>query len=102
MERIEIRRGDTLQLGVVLTDQNGETFTPAPGQKLMLSVGIAGSPMFTVPVVDGVAGIRHEDTKSISPGEYRFDVRLYDADKTLVATPIYGEFAVLEVVNDDI
>ena len=99
---IEIRQGDTLRLDITITN-NGEPFVPTE-EKIVFSVGHGRgfSPLFTCPVINGVAEITHEDTKDISPGQYYFDLRVYSADKKLVATPLYGEFNILGVVNGDI
>lgn len=100
METLEIWRGDTLCLTVALTDGEGQPFVPAPGQQVVFAAGWPGEPLVTAPVQDGKATLRHEDTARLLPAEYSFDVRVYDEDKTLVATPIFGKFIVREVVND--
>ena len=100
MQTIEVRQGDTVQLTLNLTD-NGQPFVP-DGEKIVFSVGRYKDLLFSLEAVDGVVKIPHERTREMNPGEYKFDVRVYDADKTLVATPVVGAFRVLEVVNHDL
>lgn len=98
---IKIRKGDTLRLDITLTN-NGEPFEPT-NEQVVFAVGKGvSSPLFTCPVVEGVAQITHEQTKSLPCGTYKFDVRVYNANKELVATPLFGDFKLLEVVNGDI
>lgn len=97
---LQIYRGDTLRLTVTLTDGQGQPFEPAEGQQVVFSVGWPGRPLLTVPVTDGAASLTHQDTARLPAAEYCFDVRVYDAAKTLVATPIFGQIAVKEAVND--
>lgn len=102
MTPIKIRQGDTLRLDVTLTN-NGEPFVPT-NEQIVFAVGYGSGvpPIFTCPVIDGVAQITHEQTKDLKVANYYYDLRVYDASKLLVATPLYGTFAVLGVVNSDI
>lgn len=97
---IDIFQGDTVQLTLELTE-NGEPFVPA-GEKIVFTVGRYKTTLFSIEAQDGVVRIPHQSTKDLSPGEYKFDVRIYDAAKTLVATPAVGILRVLEVVNRDL
>lgn len=97
---LDVRKGDTVQLNLKITN-NGEPFTP-DGEKIVFSVGRTSSPIFSVEAEDNVVKIPHEKTRNLASGDYKFDVRIYDANKTLVATPIVGVFRVLEVVNVDL
>lgn len=99
---IKIRKGDTLRLDITLTN-NGEPFEPT-NEQVVFAVGRGhrSPPLFICPIVDGVAQITHDQTKDLPVAKYTYDLRVYDADKRLVATPLYGEFEVLEVVNGDI
>lgn len=97
---LDVRKGDTVQLNLKITN-NGEPFSP-DGEKIVFSVGRTSSPIFSIEAVDGVVKIPHDKTKGLASGDYKFDVRIYDADKSLVATPIVGVFRVLEVVNVDL
>lgn len=100
---IELRKGDTAQIEVSLTTDDGQPFIPVD-EVVMFSVGKKYSKKvyFSVPVEDEIANLTHEMTNSLSPGEYVYDVRVYNDDKTLVATPLYGDFIVKEVANDDL
>lgn len=98
---IEIRKGDTLRLDITLTN-NGEPFIPVDEQIVFAVGNGVSSPLFTCPVVEGVAQITHEQTKSLPCRTYKFDVRVYNANKELVATPLFGDFKLLEVVNNDL
>lgn len=101
MNTIEIRKGDTIQLNLNIT-VNGEPFVPTD-EKIVFSVGSQNRPLFSIPADENVVKISHEMTNKLSVGkEYQFDVRVYNASKTLVATPIFGQFKVLGVVNDDL
>lgn len=100
MDILQIYRGDTLRLTVTLTDSGGKPFVPAEGQQVVFSVGWPGEVLVAVPVTEGAANLTHQDTARLLPNEYCFDVRVYNADKTLVATPIFGKFIVKEAVND--
>lgn len=97
-----MHKGDTVQVQVNLTN-NGEPFVPDTEQ-VVFAVGrtFGGNPLFSVAVVDGAANITHEMTRCIPVGKYKFDVRVYTKDKTLVATPCYGDFELLEVVNNEL
>lgn len=100
--KIEMYKGDTLRLDVTLTN-NGEPFVPTDEQVVFaVGHGHGSPPLFTSPVVEGVAQITHDQTKSLSAGSYCYDLRVYDADKKLVATPLFGEFVLLEVVNGEL
>ena len=100
--KIQMYKGDTIQVGISLTN-NGEPFIPTT-EKIVFSVGknIGGNPIFSVESSDGIAYITHEMTKSMSPGNYKYDVRVYTENKSLVATPCYGDFELLGVVNNGI
>ena len=100
--KIEMYKGDTLRLDVTLTN-NGEPFVPTDEQVVFaVGYGHGSPPLFTSLVVEGVAQITHDQTKDILAGSYCYDLRVYDADKKLVATPLFGEFILLEVVNNGI
>lgn len=98
--KIEMRKGDTIQIEVSLTN-NGEPFVP-DGELVVFSVGraLCRNPIFTTPVIDGVAYITHNMTADMRVGLYKYDVRVYTSDKTLVSTPCYGDFELLGVVNN--
>lgn len=98
---ISMHKGDTLRLDVSLTN-NGEPWTPT-NEFIVFSVGFGyNSPAFSVPVIDGVGQITHEQTKDLPPGNYKYDLRVYNSNKELVATPLFGSFIILGVVNNDI
>lgn len=101
MTTIDVRRGDTVQLNLTITN-NGEPFVPQNGERIVFSVGRFGSKEFSIDAENSVVKIPHEKTRRLPVGEHKFDVRIYDASKQLVATPIVGVFNVLEVVNGDI
>lgn len=91
-----------MRLDVTLTN-NGEPFVPTDEQVVFaVGYGHGSPPLFTSLVVEGVAQITHDQTKGISAGSYCYDLRVYDADKKLVATPLFGEFVLLEVVNGEL
>ena len=101
---ITMYQGDTMEVTVEITeivDGEERPWTPT-NETVMLSVGNPGNPIFQRPVVDGVARIEHEDTQTMMPNEYVFDVRVYDPNYNLVATPLVGIFNLLEVVNHEL
>lgn len=100
MQTIEVRQGDTVQLTLALTE-NGRPFVPDQ-EKIVFSVGRYKELLFSLEAADGTVKIPHETTREMNPGEYKFDVRVYDQNKNLVATPVVGAFRVLEVVNHDL
>lgn len=100
METLEIRQGDTVQLKLNLTE-NGQPFVPA-AEKVVFTVGRLSEVLFSMEAEGGVVKIPHEITNRLTPETYKFDVRVYDAAKTLVATPVVGSIRVLEVVNHDL
>nr|WP_317402620.1 hypothetical protein [uncultured Gemmiger sp.] len=100
MTTLEIRQGDTVQLNLNLTE-NGEPFVPAE-EKVVFTLARFDDVLFSLEAEDGVVRIPHEKTDKLTPGTYKFDVRVYNADKTLVATPVVGEIQVTEVVNHDL
>lgn len=101
MNTLEFRKGDTIQLSLSIT-ANGEPFVPTD-EKIVFSVGGPDRPLFSIQADGNIVKIPHEKTNRLVPGkEYRFDVRIYNAAKTLVATPIFGVVRVLEVVNNDL
>ncbi len=98
---LEVYRGDTMQLTIRLTN-GGEPFTPTD-EKVVFTVGRYKEVQFSLEADgEGVVRIPHEQTNALTPGEYKFDVRVYDGAKTLVATPVVGTLRVLEVVNHDL
>ena len=101
MTAIEVHKGDTVQLNLTITN-NGEPFVPQNGEQIVFSVGRFGLKSFSVHAEDNIVKISHDLTKDMAPGSYNYDLRIYDAAKNLVATPIVGAFKVLGVVNDDI
>ena len=98
--KISMYKGDTVAIQVSLTNNN-EPWTPTT-EKVVFSVGrtLGGNPVFTADVQNGVAYITNEMTKDMQPGTYKFDVRVYTENKLLVATPCYGDFELLGVVNN--
>lgn len=100
MNVIEIRRGDTIQLNLDITN-NGKPFVPE-NEKIVFSVGRTGKVIFYIEAKNNVINISHENTKDMPIGDYKFDIRIYDESKTLVATPVVGIFRILEVVNDEL
>lgn len=100
MQTIEVRQGDTVQLNLALTE-NGQPFVPRE-ERIVFSVGRYKDLLFSLEAVDNTVKIPHEKTQTLNPGEYKFDVRVYDQNKNLVATPVVGVFRVLEVVNHDL
>ncbi len=100
MQTIEVRQGDTVQLNLALTE-NGQPFVPQE-ERIVFSVGRYKDLLFSLEAVDNTVKIPHEKTQALNPGEYKFDVRVYDQNKNLVATPVVGVFRVLEVVNHDL
>lgn len=99
---IELRKGDTIRIKITLTN-NGQPFVPT-NEVVVFSVGkkYSNKVYFSVTAEDGMVNLTHEMTNSLSSGEYIYDVRVYNQEKTLVATPLYGDFIVKEVVNDDL
>lgn len=100
MATIEIRKGDTVQLNLDIKN-DGKPFVP-DGEKIVFSVGRYGEKEFSLEAENNVVLIPHSLTNELSVGVYEFDVRVYDVDKTLVATPIVGRLSVLGVVNNDL
>ena len=100
MQTIEVRQGDTVQLNLALTE-NGQPFVPQE-ERIVFSVGRYKDLLFSLEAGDNTVKIPHEKTQALNPGEYKFDVRVYDQNKNLVATPVVGVFRVLEVVNHDL
>lgn len=100
MQTIEMRQGDTIQLRLDLT-VNGQPFVPDK-EKIVFSVGRHKDLVFSLDVVDGVVKIPHEKTRDLNPADYRFDIRIYDEGKNLVATPVVGVFRILDVVNHEL
>lgn len=100
MNVIEIRRGDTIQLNLNITN-NGKPFVPE-NEKIVFSVGRYGKILFSIEAINNVIKIPYEDTSDLEIGKYKFDIRIYNSEKTLVATPVVGEFIVSEVVNDEL
>ena len=101
---ITMYQGDTMEVTVEITEiADGEErpWTPT-NETVMLSVGNPRNPIFQRPVVDGVARIEHEDTQTMMPNNYKFDVRVYDPNYNLVATPIIGDFVLLDVINREL
>lgn len=97
MKIIEIRKGDTVQLNLTITN-NGEPFIPE-NEKIVFSVGKMGKINFSIEAKDNIIKIPHEMTENLLVGDYKFDIRIYDVNKTYVATPIVGIFRISEVVN---
>lgn len=98
---ITIRKGDTIEIEVELS-MNGELFVPQE-EIVEFSVGFGkNKPFFICPVINGVAHITHEQTRNMECGNYKYDVRVYTKDKILVATPIFGVFKIVEVINNEI
>ena len=100
MQTNYVRQGDTVQLKLALTE-NGQPFVPQE-ERIVFSVGRYKDLLFSLEAVDNTVKIPHEKTQALNPGEYKFDVRVYDQNKNLVATPVVGVFRVLEVVNHDL
>lgn len=104
MQTIEIRQGDTVQLKLNLTE-NGQPFVPDQ-EKIVFTLSRHGKALFSLTAEDGVFRIPHELTRDLKPlrgvDEYKFDVRVYDPNRNMVATPVVGVFRVLEVVNHDL
>lgn len=101
MTTIEVYKGDTVQINLQITN-NGEPFVPQNGEQIVFSVGRLGQVSFSIAAENNVVKIPHDKTDALQVGVYKFDVRIYDAAKTLVATPVVGAFRVLGVVNDDL
>ncbi len=101
---IQIVRGDTKDLKISIT-QNGQPFVPTT-EKIVLTVKKtynANDPaLIQKEVVNGIVKIAHEDTVNLGYGEYVFDVRIYNPDKSVVSTPIVGTLEITKVVNNDI
>lgn len=100
MVTVEIRKGDTVQLDLDIKS-DGQQFVPDK-EKIVFSVGRFGKKEFSVEAENSIVLLPHSLTNALSIGTYDFDVRVYDANKALVATPIIGRFSVLGVVNDDL
>ena len=101
---ITMYQGDTMEIMVDITEiVNGEERPWKPtNETVMLSIGVPGNVLLQREVVDGTARIEHEDTQTMTPKKYDFDVRIYDPDYHLVATPIIGKFQLLGVVNREL
>lgn len=97
MNIIEVRKGDTVQLNLTITN-NGEPFVPDK-EKIVFSVGKMGKINFSIEAENNVVKISHDMTNDLLIGDYKFDIRIYDENKSLVATPIVGIFRISEVVN---
>lgn len=101
---ITMYQGDTMEVTVEITeivDGEERPWTPT-NETVMLSVGNPGNPIFKRPVEGGVVRIEHEDTQTMMPNNYKFDVRVYDPNYNLVATPIIGDFILLDVINREL
>lgn len=99
--KITMYQGDTMEVAIEITeivDGVEQPWTPT-NETVMLSVGSQNNPIFFRPVINGIAFIEHEDTQNMSPGNYKFDVRVYDVEYNLVATPLAGDFVLLGVIN---
>ena len=96
---IVMYRGDTEDFKIRFMDKNtGLPWTPTD-ETVMLSVGYFHDPLIMIPVVDGVARFEHEHTQDMRPGNYTYDIRIYDENLTLVNTVGTYNFTLLEVVN---
>ena len=95
---IRIRKGDTVQIAIALQN-NGEPFIPQ-GETVVFSVGDGKNPpLISKSAHDNAVFLTHEETNALAVGMYLYDVRVYDQSKALVATPCYGNFQILGVVN---
>ena len=98
---IQIYKGDTVKIEISL-ENNGQPFVPTT-ETVVFSIGDGNpSPIISKNAADNVVILTHEETKALEIGMYSYDVRVYDQDKTLVATPCYGNLKVLGVVNNDL
>lgn len=99
---ISFFKGDTQQVSVSFKN-NEEPWTPT-NELVVFAVGKSKDdvPLFTAPVVNGVANITHKMTKDLTEGKYNYDVRVYTESKSFVATACYGDFELLGVVNDEL
>lgn len=103
---LKINRGDTVSIAVNLFIDNA-AYTPTEGETVVFSVkeklGDSEPILLQRNVENGVLHLTHEDTKSLSCDRtYHYDVRLYNADKSKVLTPIIDQLKVCEVVNCDL
>lgn len=101
---VAMYQGDTMEISIEITEViNGEEqpWTPT-NETVMFSVGTTNNILFQREVINGKTRIEHEDTQDIAPDTYDFDVRVYDAEYNLVATPLVGKFQIMDVVNHEL
>ena len=79
--KIKLTRGDTAYLKIELTDENGNTFEPAEGDKVYfrLKKSALSSTLLLEKEVytdTGTLELKPEDTASLDFGSYRYEIEL--------------------------
>ena len=81
---IYLTRGDSAVLEVKITDQDGQTWTPSTGDKIIFCIKAAATnpePLLTIQAAEGDTDITIEpaDTRILTYGNYIYDIHVETA-----------------------
>lgn len=100
--RISLTRGDSAEVELVITDEDGREYTPQIGDQILFTVKAdtrTKNVLFQKAFSDGYITINPADTEDLEYGKYVYDVQLKMAtgEVTTIITP--STFKVLEEVT---
>lgn len=99
---ITITRGDSGTLNIRIEDPAGNDYIMREGDKAVLTVKRSTADkdaLFQLPIVDGVAKIRPENTNTLDYGTYVYDCQLTTADGDVYTFISPHQFKVAEEVT---
>lgn len=107
--KIYLSRGDSAVIGIEITDDEGETYTPGVGEMVLFTLKRVTNQCKTLLVKEFIEDssdlsvtLTQEDTIDLSFGDYVYDVVLVSDEGDVYTIIAPSEFKIMEVVHNEI
>ena len=107
--KIYLSRGDSAIIGIEITDDESEPYTPSSGESVVFTLKRATEQCKTIIVKefiengnDLIVSFDESDTINLSFGVYVYDVILYDSDGNVYTIIPPTEFEIMGVVHNEV
>lgn len=104
--KIYLSRGDSATIGIEITDDESEPYTPSSGESVVFTLKRATEQCKTIIVKEFneelEVSLDESDTVNLSFGVYVYDVVLYDEEGNIYTIIPPTEFEIMGVVHNEI
>ena len=105
--KIYLSRGDSATIGIEITDDEGEAYTPANDESVVFTLKKLATQCKTLLVKEFDAGdeltvtLTQDDTSTLAFGLYYYDVALIDGEGNVYTIIPPTEFELMEVIHNE-